>query len=53
MHLLVSMENKEYYFSDTIPHKSQKFIIQNGKSILNPMNLLFDHSLLEPKTIIG
>lgn len=44
------MENKEYYFSE-LPQKSQKYIIVDGKSVLNPMNLLFDHNNLEPKII--
>jgi hypothetical protein len=36
--LLVSMENKEYYFQDvaSMPKKKDKFIKQNGKSVLNP-----------------
>ena len=32
------MENKEYYFQDvsSMPKKKDKFIKQNGKSVLNP-----------------
>lgn len=43
------MESKEYYFQDESPVKKQKFVLQNGKTVLNPANILFDHHKLEPK----
>ncbi|CAD8158274.1 unnamed protein product [Paramecium pentaurelia] len=42
---------KEYLFTDQIS-KNEKYIIQNGESILNPKNLLFNHTKLEPKIIL-
>ncbi|CAD8091163.1 unnamed protein product [Paramecium sonneborni] len=42
---------KEYLFTDQIS-KNEKYIIQNGESILNPKNLLFNHVKLEPKIML-
>ncbi|CAK76634.1 unnamed protein product (macronuclear) [Paramecium tetraurelia] len=42
---------KEYLFTDQIS-KNEKYIIQNGESILNPKNLLFNHVKLEPKLMM-
>ena len=39
----------EYYFQDEQQTKQQKYIMQDGKPIMNPNNLLIDHLLLSPK----
>lgn len=39
---------KEYLFQESV-QKNEKYIIQNGESMLNPKNLLFNHTKLEPR----